>query len=60
MKGDVDAGIHLDQTRIEIAVRYRAGKVQRSKTPQGSSSFVGVAGARIVDGKINANVDAQL
>lgn len=60
MKGDVDADIHLDQTLIDIAVRYRAGMVQRPKMPKGSSSFVGFAGARIVDGSISADVDVKL
>ena len=60
MKGDVDADIHLDQTLIDIAVRYRAGEVQRPKMPQGSASFVGIAGARIVDGTISADVDVEL
>ena len=60
LKGDVDADIHLDQTLIDIAVRYRVGEVQRPKMPQGSASFVGFAGARIVDGTISADVDVEL
>ena len=53
LKGGVDADIHLDQTLIDIAVRFRAGEVQRPKMPQESASFVGFAEARIVDGTIS-------
>ena len=60
LKGDVDADIHLDQTLIDIAVRYHAGEVQRPKIPQGSVSFVGFAGARIVDGTISADIEVEL
>ena len=60
LKGDVDTDVHLDQTLIDIAVRYRAGEAQRPKMPQGSASFVGFAGARIVDGTISADVDVEL
>lgn len=60
LKGDVDSDVHLDQTLIDIAVRYRAGDVQRPKMPQGSASFVGFAGARIVDGTISADIDVEL
>ena len=60
LKGDVDSDIHLDQTLIDLALRYRAGDVQRPHMDKGSLSFVGFAGARIVDGTISADTDVEL
>ena len=60
IKGDVEGDFHLDQTLVDLAVRYRAGDVQRPKMDPGSLSFVGFAGARLVDGTIKTNVDIEL
>ncbi|MGB1622146.1 MAG: hypothetical protein ACPHAS_05705 [Synechococcus sp.] len=60
LKGDVDGDFHLDQTLIDIALRYRAGDVQRPRMDDGSFSFVGFAGARIVDGTIKGDIDVEL
>lgn len=60
LRGDIEGDFHLDQTLIDIALRYRAGDIQRAKMDEGSFSFVGFAGARIVDGTIKADVDIDL
>ena len=60
LKGDVEGDFHLDQTLVDLAVRYRAGDVQRPKMDQGSFSFVGFAGARLVDGTIKTDIDVEL
>ena len=60
LRGDIEGDFHLDQTLIDIALRYRAGDIQRPKMDEGSFSFVGFAGARIVDGTIKADVDIEL
>ena len=60
LRGDIEGDFHLDQTLIDIALRYRAGDIQRAKMDEGSFSFVGFAGARIVDGTIKADVDIEL
>ncbi len=60
IRGDVEGDFHLDQTLVDLAVRYRAGDVQRPKMDKGSLSFVGFAGARLVDGTIKTNVDIEL
>lgn len=60
LKGDVEGDFHLDQTLFDVALRYRAGDVQRPKMEKGSFSFVGFAGARIVDGTIKTDVDVEL
>jgi len=60
LKGDVEGNFHLDQTLIDLALRYRAGDVQRPRMDKGSYSFVGFAGARIVDGTIRTDVDIKL
>ena len=60
LKGNVDGNFHLDQTLIDLALRYRAGDIQRPRMDEGSFSFVGFAGARIVDGTISTDVDIKL
>ena len=60
LRGDVDGDFHLDQTLIDLAVRYRAGDVNRPRMDEDSFSFVGFAGARIVDGTIKTDVDIKL
>ncbi len=60
LRGDIEGDFHLDQTLIDIALRYRAGDIQRAKMDEGSFSFVGFAGARIVDGTIKSDVDIDL
>ena len=57
VKGDVDVDIDINQTIIDLAMRYRAGAIQKPHMEQGSTSFVGFAGARLVDANLSTTVD---
>ena len=58
--GEYDADFDFDQTIVDLALRYRAGDVQRPRMEQGAVSFVGFAGTRIVNGSIGSDVDIKL
>jgi len=57
VKGDVDVDVDMNQTIIDLAMRYRAGAIQKPHMEQGSTSFVGFAGARLVDANLSTTVD---
>ena len=57
LKGDVDVDIDMNQTIVDLAMRYRAGSIQKPRMEQGSTSFVGIAGARIIDANLSTQID---
>ena len=57
VKGDVDVDVDINQTIIDLAMRYRAGAIQKPHMEQGSKSFVGFAGARLIDANLSTTVD---
>ena len=59
VKGDLDLDVEANQTIVDLAFRYRAGAIQKPRMEQGSSSFLGVMGARIIDAHIHTNWTAK-
>ena len=57
VKGDVDIDIDMNQTIVDLAMRYRAGAIQKPHMEKGSTSFVGFAGARLIDANLSTTVD---
>jgi hypothetical protein len=57
VKGDVDVDVDMNQTIVDLAMRYRAGAIQKPHMEQGSTSFVGFAGARLIDANLSTTVD---
>jgi hypothetical protein len=57
VKSDVDVDVDMNQTIIDLAIRYRAGAIQKPHMEQGSTSFVGFAGARLIDANLSTTVD---
>ena len=60
IKGDIDVDLDMNQTIVDLAMRYRAGDIQKPRMKKGSTSFVGLAGARIIDANLSTNVDLRL
>ena len=60
LRGDLDGDFQLEQAMVDVALRYRAGAVQRPRMEPGEATFVGFAGARIVGGTISGDVDVKL
>ena len=57
VKGEGDVDVDMNQTIIDLAMRYRAGAIQKPHMEQGSTSFVGFAGARLIDANLSTTVD---
>ena len=60
VKGDIDVDLDMNQTIVDLAMRYRAGDIQKPRMKKGSTSFVGLAGARIIDANLSTNIDLRL
>ena len=58
-KGKIDATVETSQFIYDLAVRYRAGAIQKPKMKQGSTSFVGFIGARFIDGWMTTTLDVE-
>ena len=58
-KGKIDATLETSQFIYDLAVRYRAGAIQKPKMEKGSSSFVGFVGARFIDGWMKISLDSE-
>ena len=56
VKGDLDLDVEANQTIVDLAFRYRGGAIQKPRMEKGSSSFLGVVGARIIDANIRTNL----
>jgi len=57
LKGDLDVDIDMNQTIVDLAMRYRAGAIQKPHMEKGSTSFVGFAGARVIDANLSTGLD---
>ncbi len=55
VKGDLDVDVDANQTIVDLAFRYRAGAIQKPRMEKGSSSFLGLLGARVIDANINTS-----
>ena len=55
VKGDLDLDVEANQTIVDLAFRYRGGAIQKPRMEKGSSSFVGLMGARVIDANIHTN-----
>ena len=58
-ENSVDATIETSQFIYDLAVRYRAGEIQKPKMEKGSASFVGFVGARFIDGWMTTTIDVN-
>ncbi len=59
VKGDLDLDVDANQTIVDLAFRYRAGAIQKPRMEKGSSSFLGLLGARVIDANINTSWSAR-
>ena len=59
VKGDLDVDVDANQTIVDLAFRYRAGAIQKPRMKKGSSSFLGLLGARVIDANINTSWSAR-
>ena len=59
VKGDLDVDVDANQTIVDLAFRYRAGAIQKPRMEKGSSSFIGLLGARVIDANINTSWSAR-
>ena len=55
VNGDLDLDVDTNQTIVDLAFRYRAGAIQKPRMEKGSSSFIGLLGARVIDANINTS-----
>ena len=55
-KGTIKSVTDTDQTLFDLALRYRAGDIQKPKMPAGTVSFVGFAGMRLIDASLDMDV----
>ena len=55
VNGDLDVDVDANQTIVDLAFRYRAGAIQKPRMEKGSSSFLGLLGARVIDANINTS-----
>ena len=55
--GDVEVDTTFEQTVIDLALRYRGGAVPSPRMKPGEFTFIGLAGARIVDASMNTEID---
>jgi hypothetical protein len=55
VNGDLDVDVDTNQTIVDLAFRYRAGAIQKPRMEKGSSSFIGLVGARVIDANINTS-----
>ena len=53
--GDLDVDADVNQTIVDLAFRYRAGAIQKPRMEKGSSSFLGLLGARVIDANLNTS-----
>ena len=55
VNGDLDVDVDINQTIVDLAFRYRAGAIQKPRMKKGSSSFLGLLGARVIDANLNTS-----
>lgn len=59
VNGDLNVDVETNQTIVDLAFRYRAGAIQKPRMKKGSSSFLGIVGARIIDANLNTSWSAR-
>ena len=58
-KGKADVTVETSQFIYDLAVRYRAGEIQKPRMKKGTGSFVGFVGARFIDGWMTTTIDVE-
>ena len=55
IQGDLDVDVDANQTIFDLAMRYRAGAIQKPRMKKGSTSFLGLVGARFIDANLSTD-----
>ena len=55
-KGTIKSVTDSEQTIFDLALRYRAGEIQKPRMTPGSMSFIGFAGMRLIDASLDMDV----
>ena len=55
VNGDFTGNVDANQTIVDLALRYRVGAIQKPRMDKGSTSFLGLLGARIIDANITTD-----
>ena len=59
IKGDLDVDVDASQTIFDLAMRYRAGAIQKPRMEKGSTSFLGLVGARFIDANLSTDFNIK-
>ena len=59
IQGDLDVDVDANQTIFDLAMRYRAGAVQKPRMKKGSASFLGLVGARFIDANLSTDFNIK-
>ena len=59
VQGDLDVDVDANQTIFDLAMRYRAGAIQKPRMKKGSTSFVGLVGARFIDANLSTDFNIK-
>jgi len=59
VKGDLDVDVDANQTIFDLAMRYRAGAIQKPRMKKGSTSFLGLVGARFIDANLSTDFNIK-
>ena len=55
-EGTIKSVTDTEQTLFDLALRYRAGEIQKPRMTPGSVSFIGFAGMRLIDASLDMDV----
>ena len=59
IQGDLDVDVDANQTIFDLAMRYRAGAIQKPRMKKGSTSFLGLVGARFIDANLSTDFNIK-
>ena len=59
IQGDLDVDVDASQTIFDLAMRYRAGAIQKPRMKKGSTSFLGLVGARFIDANLSTDFNIK-
>ena len=59
VQGDLDVDVDASQTIFDLAMRYRAGAIQKPRMKKGSTSFLGLVGARFIDANLSTDFNIK-
>ncbi|KZR86568.1 hypothetical protein MITS9509_01482 [Synechococcus sp. MIT S9509] len=59
VQGDLDVDVDASQTIFDLAMRYRAGAIQKPRMKKGSTSFLGLVGARFIDASLSTDFNIK-